>query len=98
MLCDDHMNSGLDPAAEICALKTKKATWRGVSGMLSRPFSIIFPVRQNLTGVAAQMTFVYIFVLLIAGEGSLGAQSVQTGHYAPGWNGNLKAGMMAPGD
>ena len=24
------------------------------------------------------------------------AQSVQTGHYAPGWNGNLKAGMMAP--
>jgi len=23
-------------------------------------------------------------------------QDVQTGHYAPGWNGNLKAGMMAP--
>ena len=24
------------------------------------------------------------------------AQSVQIGHYAPGWNGNLKAGVMAP--
>ena len=57
---------------------------------------MIFPVRQKFAGVTAQMIFVYIFVLLIAGEGSFWAQSVQTGHYAPGWNGNLKAGMMAP--
>ena len=46
-------------------------------------------------GIIRQMIFIYILVLLIAGEGSVAAQNVQTGHYAPGWNGNLKAGMMA---
>jgi hypothetical protein len=64
--------------------------------MLNRSFKMIFPVRQKIAGITTQLTFFYIFILLIAGEGSLGAQSVQTGHYAPGWNGNLKAGMMAP--
>jgi len=63
--------------------------------MPSRPYVMIFPARQGVTGVARQMIFIYILVLLIAGEGSVAAQNVQTGHYAPGWNGNLKAGMMA---
>jgi hypothetical protein len=53
-------------------------------------------VKQRFTGFPVPIAFVCIFLLLIAGEGSLGAQNVQTGHYAPGWNGNLKAGMMAP--
>ena len=34
--------------------------------------------------------------LLTVWAGAVEAQDVQTGHYAPGWNGNLKAGMMAP--
>ncbi len=33
--------------------------------------------------------------LLTFWVGAVEAQNVQTGHYAPGWNGNLKAGMMA---
>jgi hypothetical protein len=38
-----------------------------------------------------------ILVLFLAfGLGVAPAQEVQTGHYAPGWNGNLKAGIMAP--
>lgn len=57
---------------------------------------MIFPTRQGATGVTRQIIFICILVLLIAGEGSVAAQNVQTGHYAPGWNGNLKAGMMAP--
>ena len=64
--------------------------------MLPLPLRMTFPGRQRSAGVAAQMIFVCIFGLLIAGEGSLRAQNVQTGHYAPGWNGNLKAGIMAP--
>jgi hypothetical protein len=35
-----------------------------------------------------------LFVFL-PGREVLFAQQVQTGHYAPGWNGNLKAGIMA---
>ncbi len=34
--------------------------------------------------------------LLSLWTGTAEAQDVQTGHYAPGWNGTLKAGMMAP--
>lgn len=56
---------------------------------------MIIPARQGVTGVTRKMIFMYIIVLLIADEGSVAAQNVQTGHYAPGWNGNLKAGMMA---
>jgi len=63
--------------------------------MPSLPYKMIFPTRQGVTVVTRQMIFIYILVLLIAGEGSVAAQNVQTGHYAPGWNGNLKAGMMA---
>jgi hypothetical protein len=33
--------------------------------------------------------------LLTFWVGAVEAQGVQTGHYAPGWNGNLKAGVMA---
>jgi hypothetical protein len=39
---------------------------------------------------------VFIALSLPVFTGSVFAQSVQTGHYAPGWNGNLKAGIMAP--
>ena len=63
--------------------------------MTSLPYKMIFPTRQGVTGVTRQMIFIYILALLIAGEGSVAAQNVQTGHYAPCWNGNLKAGMMA---
>ena len=53
-------------------------------------------VKRLLTGYQAQFILVSTILFLIASVGSLGAQNVQTGHYAPGWNGNLKAGMMAP--
>ena len=36
------------------------------------------------------------FWLLTVWAEDIEAQDVQTGHYAPGWNGNLKAGIMAP--
>jgi hypothetical protein len=36
------------------------------------------------------------FWLITVWTGAVKAQDVQTVHYAPGWNGNLKAGMMAP--
>jgi hypothetical protein len=57
---------------------------------------MIYPVRKISAGALQPVIFVYIIVLLVAGEGLLWAQNVQTGHYAPGWNGNLKAGIMAP--
>ena len=63
--------------------------------MPSRPYGMIIPARQGVTSVTRQMILICILVLMIAGEGSVAAQNVQTGHYAPGWNGNLKAGMMA---
>ena len=59
------------------------------------PYGMFFPTRQGVTSVTRQMILICILVLMIAGEGSVAAQNVQTGHYAPGWNGNLKAGMMA---
>lgn len=39
--------------------------------------------------------FLGAFWLLAFLAGTVKAQGVQTGHYAPGWNGNLKAGVMA---
>ena len=36
-----------------------------------------------------------ISLFIFCSKDLLQAQSVQTGHYAPGWNGTLKAGMMA---
>jgi hypothetical protein len=39
--------------------------------------------------------FLLLCWLIIANTNVVHAQSVQTGHYAPGWNGNLKAGIMA---
>ena len=64
--------------------------------MPNLPSIMAFPARKNFTGIVGRITLLYIFVLLIAANGSLRAHSVQPGHYAPGWNGNLKAGIMAP--
>ena len=38
-----------------------------------------------------QMISIYILVLLIAGEGSVAAQNVQTGHYVPGLERQLES-------
>ena len=57
---------------------------------------MIASVERRLTGFQAQTSVIYILLQFIAGEGCLWAQIVQTGHYAPGWNGTLKAGIMAP--
>ncbi len=55
-----------------------------------------FSDKQWLTGFQARTLVVCIFLLLISNPTCLWAQNVQTGHYAPGWNGTLKAGMMTP--
>ena len=46
-------------------------------------------------GFTLLMFFLYPFITMLLRLESVQAQSVQTGHYAPGWNGTLKAGVMA---
>jgi hypothetical protein len=45
--------------------------------------------------IDGRLFFIAIGILLLS-KGLVWAQQVQPGHYAPGWNGHLKAGIMAP--
>ena len=65
-----------------------------LSRVLSKPGVLVLTAEKQLPKRVLAL-FTYIFVLLIAGGDPVAAQNVQTGHYAPGWNGNLKAGVMA---
>jgi hypothetical protein len=64
---------------------------------LSRAVTITV-LRRFIHGavVPLSLCFTPLFVLLIAGSGVVCAQDVQTGHYAPGWNAALKAGITPP--
>ena len=55
----------------------------------------LIAVSRLKTSVLLLAIFPNAVVFLFSSQGILMAQSIQTGHYAPGWNGTLKAGMMA---
>ena len=50
---------------------------------------------NNRNDFVMRLLLPVIISLLYLSPTTSGAQTVQTGHYAPGWNGNLKAGIMA---
>ncbi|MGD9139374.1 MAG: transporter, partial [Desulfobacterales bacterium] len=65
---------------------------------VSNGFNVLDPFLKRLL-LLFRWRFVVFFsacLLLAAWASAVQAQDVQTGHYAPGWNGNLKAGIMAP--
>jgi len=54
---------------------------------------VVHLLKQLLRSYTILLSFYW---LLTTWVGAAEAQYIQTGHYVPGWNGNLKAGMMAP--
>ena len=65
---------------------------------VSKSFNVLDPLLKRLL-LLFRWRFVIFFGACFFGAAwtsAVQAQDVQTGHYAPGWNGNLRAGIMAP--